>query len=164
MAQQFRVVSQQEEGLILIEFPLLPQLAETIVHSTSVTKAMGTRIGPIRMPRGVAGQTFRVGAGFDDKHIRRVPVVMHEMLEKLTGLHAETMLITDQSNAAAANLKTSRPIVIPAKLGRKKALPEELFTPIPYIIPAQLFAACLASEKGLNPDQPRTLSKVTRTL
>ena len=89
---------------------------------------------------------------------------MHEMLEKLTGLQAETMLITDQSNATAANLKTSRPIVIPAKLGRKKALPEELFTPIPYIIPAQLFAACLASEKGLNPDQPRTLSKVTRTL
>jgi len=89
---------------------------------------------------------------------------MHEMLEKLTGLHAETMLITDQSNAAAANLKASRPIVIPAKLGRKRALPEELFTPIPYIIPAQLFAECLASEKGLNPDQPRTLSKVTRTL
>ena len=41
---------------------------------------------------------------------------------------------------------------------------EELFTPIPYIIPAQLFAASLAEEKGLNPDQPRALTKVTRTL
>jgi glutamine---fructose-6-phosphate transaminase (isomerizing) len=89
---------------------------------------------------------------------------MHEMLLKLSGLGAETMLITDESNSAAAGLKAARPIVIPAKLGRKKALPEELYTPIPYIIPAQMFAACLAAEKGLNPDQPRTLSKVTQTL
>ena len=29
---------------------------------------------------------------------------------------------------------------------------------------AQLFCARLAEEKGFNPDQPRTLSKVTRTL
>jgi glutamine---fructose-6-phosphate transaminase (isomerizing) len=43
------------------------------------------------------------------------------------------------------------------------AIPE-LYTPIPYIIPAQLLAAYLAQEKGLNPDQPRSLSKVTRTL
>jgi glucosamine--fructose-6-phosphate aminotransferase (isomerizing) len=41
---------------------------------------------------------------------------------------------------------------------------DELFTPIPYIVPAQLFAACLAEQKGLNPDQPRTISKVTRTM
>jgi fructoselysine-6-P-deglycase FrlB-like protein len=27
-----------------------------------------------------------------------------------------------------------------------------------------LFAACLADQKGLNPDQPRTISKVTRTM
>ena len=37
-------------------------------------------------------------------------------------------------------------------------------TPIPYIVPAQLFAAHLAAQKGLNPDQPRTLNKVTLTL
>ena len=40
----------------------------------------------------------------------------------------------------------------------------ELYTPIPYIIPAQIFAACLAAQKGLNPDRPRTITKVTRTL
>ena len=89
---------------------------------------------------------------------------MQELLSKLTGLGAETLLITDQSNKAAAALQSSRPIVIPAKLASKKALPEELYTPIPYVIPAQMFAACLAAEKGLNPDQPRTLSKVTQTL
>ena len=41
---------------------------------------------------------------------------------------------------------------------------DELFTPIPYIIRAQMFAASLAEERGLNPDQPRALNKVTRTL
>ncbi|HTP35656.1 MAG TPA: hypothetical protein VMJ75_25935 [Candidatus Acidoferrales bacterium] len=40
----------------------------------------------------------------------------------------------------------------------------ELYTPIPYIVPAQIFAACLAVQKGLDPDQPRTISKVTLTL
>jgi glucosamine--fructose-6-phosphate aminotransferase (isomerizing) len=41
---------------------------------------------------------------------------------------------------------------------------DELFTPIPYIVPAQLFAVSLAEEKGLDPDQPRALNKVTRTM
>ena len=39
----------------------------------------------------------------------------------------------------------------------------ELLAPIPYIIPGQLFANYLALYKGLNPDQPRGLSKITRT-
>ena len=43
-------------------------------------------------------------------------------------------------------------------------LARELYTPIPYIIPAQIFAASLAAWKGIDPDRPRTLSKVTRTL
>jgi glucosamine 6-phosphate synthetase-like amidotransferase/phosphosugar isomerase protein len=40
----------------------------------------------------------------------------------------------------------------------------ELLAPIPYIVPGQLFAQYLALAKGLNPDQPRGLTKVTRTL
>jgi glucosamine--fructose-6-phosphate aminotransferase (isomerizing) len=40
----------------------------------------------------------------------------------------------------------------------------EMLTPIPYIIPAQLFAALLAAAKGLSPDKPRSLQKVTKTL
>ncbi len=39
----------------------------------------------------------------------------------------------------------------------------ELLAPIPYIVPGQLFAHYLALEKGLDPDHPRGLSKVTRT-
>ena len=66
------------------------------------------------------------------------------------------MLITDQSNREAAE-HNGRAVVLPMAL-------DELFTPIPYIIPAQLFAVSLAEEKGLNPDHPRALSKITRTL
>lgn len=39
----------------------------------------------------------------------------------------------------------------------------ELLAPLPYIIPGQLFAHYLALAKGLNPDQPRSLTKITRT-
>jgi glutamine---fructose-6-phosphate transaminase (isomerizing) len=41
---------------------------------------------------------------------------------------------------------------------------DEFLAPIPYIVPGQLFAGLLAEAKGLNPDAPRSLSKVTRTL
>jgi glutamine---fructose-6-phosphate transaminase (isomerizing) len=81
---------------------------------------------------------------------------MREMLEKLGQLKAHTLLITDQSNPEAQAL-SKHTIALPMAL-------DEIFTPIPYIIPAQLFAARLALEKGLNPDQPRTISKVTRTM
>jgi glutamine---fructose-6-phosphate transaminase (isomerizing) len=81
---------------------------------------------------------------------------LREMLEKLIRLKAETLIITDPSNPEALGF-SGRAIPLPV------ALPE-LFTPIPYIIPAQLFAACLAAQKGLDPDRPRTLSKITRTL
>ena len=85
-----------------------------------------------------------------------------ELIEKLHSLGAETLVITDRSNREAKDV--SRAVVLPISLARKSAIPMELFTPIPYIVPAQLFAAHLASIKGLNPDQPRTLSKVTKTM
>ena len=47
-------------------------------------------------------------------------------------------------------------MVVPARL-------KELYTPIPYIFPAQMFTAFFAERKGLDPDRPRTLTKVTRT-
>jgi glutamine---fructose-6-phosphate transaminase (isomerizing) len=39
----------------------------------------------------------------------------------------------------------------------------ELLAPLPYIIPGQLFAHYVALHKGLNPDSPRSLTKITRT-
>jgi glutamine---fructose-6-phosphate transaminase (isomerizing) len=81
---------------------------------------------------------------------------LKETLVKLRNLRAETLVITDESNREAVEYG-KRVICLPV------ALPE-LYTPIPYIVPAQLFAARLAEHKGLNPDEPRTLSKVTKTL
>ena len=82
---------------------------------------------------------------------------MRDMIERLAALKAETLIFTDTSNRAAIE-SNPRAVVIPAKLS------QELYTPIPYIIPAQIFAASLAAWKGIDADRPRTLSKVTRTL
>jgi glutamine---fructose-6-phosphate transaminase (isomerizing) len=70
-------------------------------------------------------------------------------LEKLQSLRAEVVAVTDSGNREAAQRANQ---VI------------RILSPIPYIVPAQLFAACLAEEKGLDPDRPRTLQKVTLTL
>ena len=35
----------------------------------------------------------------------------------------------------------------------------ELLTPIPYVVPLQLFAYYMAIERGLDPDKPRNLAK-----
>jgi len=88
---------------------------------------------------------------------------MQTVLERVQSVKAETLLITDRSHRAALETNVGR-IVVPVKLGRRSATPEELFTPIPYIVPAQLFAAHLAAQKNIDPDRPRTLTKVTRTM
>ena len=91
---------------------------------------------------------------------------MSELLQKLHSVGADTLLFTDRSNEAAVRVtgQAGKPLTIPAALSSPGSLPEEVYTPIPYIIPAQLFAASLAEIKNLNPDQPRTLQKVTQTL
>ena len=76
------------------------------------------------------------------------------LIERLRELHADTLAIT--SDADAASLCT-RSIVMSRDI-------DEFVAPIPYIVPGQLFAALLAEAKGLDPDSPRSLSKVTRTL
>ena len=81
---------------------------------------------------------------------------VRESLVKLRALNAETVVIADRGNSEAAEL-ASRAIVLPDRL-------PEMYSIIPYIIPAQLFAAALAEQKGLNPDRPRALSKVTLTM
>jgi glucosamine--fructose-6-phosphate aminotransferase (isomerizing) len=88
-----------------------------------------------------------------------------QVLDKVASLKSESLLITDAANRGAI-ARHPKAIVIPARISRKPSSwePEELFTPIPYIVPAQLFAASLAAVKSLDADRPRTLSKVTRTL
>lgn len=84
------------------------------------------------------------------------------LLAKARELHAETLVITDESNKAMADVTESKLVLRDIVHGA--SLPDDLFTPIPYIVPAQMFAACLAEHKQLDPDAPRTLSKVTKTI
>ena len=77
-----------------------------------------------------------------------------DLIQRLQELRADTLAITADLESAAM---CSRSIIMPREI-------DEFLAPIPYIIPAQLFAALLAEAKGLDPDQPRSLSKVTRTL
>lgn len=91
---------------------------------------------------------------------------MCELLEKLQSIRAEAVAITDRSNrnVSEARALTEPPLTIPAEVAAGDRLPEDIYTAIPYIIPAQLFAASLAEVKRLDPDHPRTLSKVTQTI
>ncbi|HEX8720410.1 MAG TPA: SIS domain-containing protein [Pyrinomonadaceae bacterium] len=77
-----------------------------------------------------------------------------ELLARLKELRADTLAFTADEEAAAL---ATRSVRLPAEINETLAV-------IPYIIPAQLFAALLADAKGLDPDAPRSLAKVTRTL
>ncbi|HZS44840.1 MAG TPA: SIS domain-containing protein [Blastocatellia bacterium] len=79
---------------------------------------------------------------------------VRELMQRLNELRADTLVIT--ADEECSKLST-RCIQMPGEIA-------EWLAPIPYIIPAQLFAALLADAKGLSPDKPRSLSKVTRTL
>lgn len=96
---------------------------------------------------------------------RRFPVIMFgpagvtkessvSLLQRLGDLHADSLSITNDPEIAKLS---SRSIVFSEQI-------DEFLTPIPFIIPAQIFAALLAEAKGLDPDAPRSLAKVTKTL
>ncbi len=92
---------------------------------------------------------------------------LSELTGQLQKIGAETLLITDQSHTAAVNQappsSLNQRLVLPVDLSYAGG-PADLYTPIPYIIPAQLLAASLAEVKGLDPDRPRALKKVTQTV
>jgi glucosamine--fructose-6-phosphate aminotransferase (isomerizing) len=96
---------------------------------------------------------------------RRFPVILFapsgptkkgslDLLNNLHGLHADCLSITNDPEIAGTSSKS---LVLSHEM-------DEILTPIPFIIPAQLFAAYLSEAKGLDPDAPRSLSKVTKTV
>jgi glutamine---fructose-6-phosphate transaminase (isomerizing) len=78
---------------------------------------------------------------------------LNSLIVNLNQLGAELLIISDDSSLLSI---ADLPLPIPAGL-------PEWVTPLAAIIPGQLFAARLAAEKGLNPDQPEGLHKVTET-
>lgn len=79
---------------------------------------------------------------------------MLKLTRRLNRLKAETVVISSESGILGL---ATRALKIPEKVS-------DLFSPIPYIIPGQIFAALLAETKGLSPDAPRSLTKITRTI
>ena len=77
-----------------------------------------------------------------------------DLLKRLQELHADSLTITNDDEIAALS---SRSLMMPKDI-------DEFLSPIPFILPAQLFAALLSQAKGIDADAPRSLSKVTRTL
>lgn len=96
---------------------------------------------------------------------RRFPVILFapqgvtrqsslDLLKRLKELKADSLAITNCSEIAA---RSSRSLMLPPEI-------DEILSPIPFVIPAQLFAAYLAEAKGLDADAPRSLTKVTTTI
>ncbi len=96
---------------------------------------------------------------------RRFPVILFapngvtrqsnlDLLQRLRELHADSLSITNDTEIAKMS---SRKLLMPTDI-------DEFLSPIPFIIPAQLFAALLSNAKGIDADAPRSLSKVTKTL
>ncbi len=96
---------------------------------------------------------------------RRFPVIMFapkgvtkqssiDLLLRLKDLHADSLAITNDDEISKLS---SRNLLMPNNI-------DEFLSPIPFVIPAQLFAAHLSAAKGIDADAPRSLSKVTKTL
>lgn len=79
---------------------------------------------------------------------------MRELSVRLAKLHAEVVAF---SSTEARIPAATRVIRVPGDI-------PEIYTPIPYIVPGQIFAAHLAGVKGLDPDAPRGLHIVTKTV
>ncbi len=88
---------------------------------------------------------------------------MRDLLDKLAKRGAETLVITDRSNREVDRRARCLIRLALDKL-HGRSLPADIYTPIPYVVPAQLFACALAEQKGLDPDRPAGLTKITRTL
>ncbi|MCC6329316.1 MAG: SIS domain-containing protein [Acidobacteria bacterium] len=96
---------------------------------------------------------------------RRFPVILFgpagvteagniDLLKRLKELHADCLSITNSSEIASLS---ARSLTLPSDI-------DEILTPIPFVAPAQMFAAYLSVAKGLDPDAPRSLTKVTKTI
>ena len=96
---------------------------------------------------------------------RRFPVILFgpagvtqpgniDLLKRLKELHADCLSITNSREIASLS---ARNLALPSDI-------DEILTPIPFVVPAQMFAAYLSVAKGLDPDAPRSLTKVTKTI
>lgn len=127
-------------------FEISLKLKETCYLSAEPYSTADFRHGPVAMvgegfPAFVIGPA---GAVFPD-----VLACAHELAEK----GAELIALSDREELLSL-ARTAFPMA--------GSIPEWV-SPIPYVVPGQLFALYLSITRGYNPDQPRGLRKVTRT-
>ncbi len=79
---------------------------------------------------------------------------MVELADKLAGWEVETIIFSSEDEILqAATIPVKLPVAV-----------EETYSPLVYIVAAQLFAQYLSGVKGHDPDHPRGLCKVTLTM
>ncbi len=81
-----------------------------------------------------------------------------ELAQKLNDQGVEIIAIGDDQGLLKSATKNG--IALPLEL---KGVPEAL-SPIPCVVPGQLLSLYIALARGLNPDHPRGLSKITQTM
>ena len=79
---------------------------------------------------------------------------MLELTEKLKSDEAEMIIISSEDEILS---RATIPIKLPMHV-------DEICSPLVYVVAGQLFAQYLSVTKGYNPDEPRHLSKITRTM
>jgi glutamine---fructose-6-phosphate transaminase (isomerizing) len=81
-------------------------------------------------------------------------VPMLELADKLAAMGAELIVFSSEDEILS---KATKPIRMPSGI-------DEIYSPLVYTVAGQLFAQYLSLTKGINPDKPRGLSKVTLTM
>lgn len=122
------------------------KLMETTYIVAEAFSAADLRHGPIAM----IGRDFPVMAIVPPGRARPG---MRALAESITERGAELIVIAEDEDFTE---KSAASFLVP------ESCPEEL-SPVLYALPAQLLAEDLAGLKGLDPDAPRGLRKVTRT-
>ncbi len=94
----------------------------------------------------------------------------YELLKLLSEKEADTIVIAEDPRLlelATTPIQVQLPTLDGRITGHEASAPidvAELLSPIPYIVYGQFLALHLSLSKGLNPDKPRGLTKVTKTL
>jgi len=94
----------------------------------------------------------------------------YELLQLLKDKEADTIVISEDPrllDLATTPIQVQLPTLNGSVSGNEASSPidvAELLSPIPYIIYGQFLAMHLSISKGLNPDKPRGLTKVTKTI
>ena len=100
----------------------------------------------------------------------RTLVDSYELLKLLNEKEADTIVISEDArllDLATTPVHVRLPALVGTISGHEASAPidiAELLSPIPYIIYGQFLAMHLSVSKGLNPDRPRGLSKITKTI